>query len=32
VDSLMGPSARIVVGKRGAVGTGSFDVVVPVGT
>jgi DNA-directed RNA polymerase I subunit RPA1 len=32
VDSLTGPSARIVVGKRGAVGTGSFDVVVPVGT
>ena len=31
VDSLTGPSARIVVGKRGAVGTGSFDVVVPVG-
>jgi DNA-directed RNA polymerase I subunit RPA1 len=32
VDSLTGPSARIVVGKRGAVGTGSFDVVVPVGS
>ena len=32
VDSLTGPSARIVVGKRGALGTGSFDVFVPVGT
>lgn len=30
-DALMGPSAQIVVGKRGAVGTGSFDVVAPVG-
>ena len=32
VDGLTGPSARIVAGKRGAVGTGSFDVVVPIGT
>lgn len=30
-DPLLGPSARIVAGKRGGVGTGSFDVVVPVG-
>lgn len=30
-DNLMGPSARIVVGKRGGMGTGCFDVVVPVG-
>ncbi len=31
-DNLMGPSARIVVGRRGGVGTGAFDVVVPVGS
>lgn len=30
-DSLMGPSAQIVVGKRGAIGTGSFDVIAAVG-
>jgi DNA-directed RNA polymerase I subunit RPA1 len=30
-DNLMGPSARIVAGMRGKVGTGSFDVVVPLG-
>lgn len=30
-DALMGPSSKIVVGKRGAIGTGSFDVVAPVG-
>ena len=30
-DSLAGPSSRIVVGKPANVGTGSFDVVVPVG-
>ena len=29
-DLLEGPSARIVVGKRLGVGTGSFDVIVPV--
>jgi DNA-directed RNA polymerase I subunit RPA1 len=28
-DPLLGPSARIVAGKRGGVGTGSFDVLVP---
>jgi DNA-directed RNA polymerase I subunit RPA1 len=30
-DALMGPSSKIVVGKRGAIGTGSFDVVSAVG-
>jgi DNA-directed RNA polymerase I subunit RPA1 len=30
-DALMGPSSKIVVGKRGAIGTGSFDVVAAVG-
>ncbi len=30
-DALMGPSSQIVVGKRGAIGTGSFDVIAPVG-
>ena len=29
-DLLEGPSARIVVGKRLGVGTGSFDVIVPI--
>jgi len=29
-DNLLGPSARIVAGQRSLVGTGSFDVVVPV--
>jgi len=29
-DPLLGPSARIVAGRRGNVGTGSFDVVMPV--
>ena len=29
-DNLLGPSARIVAGRRSLVGTGSFDVVVPV--
>ena len=29
-DDLLGPSARIVAGQRSLVGTGSFDVVVPV--
>lgn len=30
VDTLSNPSARIVVGKLGTVGTGSFDVLAPV--
>ena len=30
-DDLKGPSARIVVGKMGRVGTGAFDVLMPVG-
>ena len=30
-DALMGPSSKIVVGKRGAIGTGAFDVIAPVG-
>jgi DNA-directed RNA polymerase I subunit RPA1 len=30
-DALMGPSSKIVVGKRGAIGTGAFDVVAAVG-
>lgn len=30
-DTLMGPSAQIVVGKRGAFGTGFFDVVAAIG-
>ena len=30
-DALMGPSSKIVVGRRSAVGTGSFDVIAPVG-
>lgn len=29
-DPLLGPSARIVAGRRGNIGTGAFDVVVPV--
>ena len=29
-DPLLGPSARIVAGRRGNIGTGSFDVVMPV--
>lgn len=29
-DPLLGPSARIVAGKRGGIGTGSFDVLMPV--
>ncbi|KAK5954337.1 hypothetical protein OHC33_004910 [Knufia fluminis] len=29
-DDLLGPSARIVAGRRSLVGTGSFDVVIPV--
>lgn len=29
-DPLLGPSARIVAGKRGGVGTGSFDLLMPV--
>jgi DNA-directed RNA polymerase I subunit RPA1 len=29
-DPLLGPSARIVAGRRGRMGTGSFDVVVAV--
>ncbi|KIV94969.1 hypothetical protein PV10_02682 [Exophiala mesophila] len=29
-DPLLGPSARIVAGRRGNVGTGAFDVVMPV--
>lgn len=29
-DLLLGPSARLVVGKRAGMGTGSFDVLVPV--
>jgi DNA-directed RNA polymerase I subunit RPA1 len=29
-DPLLGPSARIVAGRRGNIGTGSFDVVLPV--
>lgn len=29
-DPLLGPSARLVVGRRGPFGTGGFDVVVPV--
>ena len=29
LDELDGPSARIAVGKRGNVGTGAFDVIVP---
>ena len=31
IDTLLGPSSRIVVGKRSTVGTGTFDVVVPIG-
>jgi hypothetical protein len=30
VDPLSNPSARIVVGRLGTVGTGSFDVLAPV--
>lgn len=30
-DDLKGPSGRIVVGRVGRVGTGSFDVLMPVG-
>ncbi len=30
-DALRGPSAKIVVGKRGTIGTGSFDVIAQVG-
>ena len=30
-DTLMGPSSKIVVGKRGTFGTGSFDVLSSVG-
>jgi DNA-directed RNA polymerase I subunit RPA1 len=30
VENLKGPSARIVVGRAGTVGTGSFDVLAPV--
>ncbi|ETN41028.1 uncharacterized protein HMPREF1541_02962 [Cyphellophora europaea CBS 101466] len=29
-DPLLGPSARIVAGKRGTIGTGGFDLVAPV--
>ncbi len=29
-DPLLGPSARIVAGRRGNIGTGAFDVVMPV--
>jgi len=29
-DPLLGPSARLVAGRRGNVGTGAFDVVMPV--
>jgi DNA-directed RNA polymerase I subunit RPA1 len=29
-DPLLGPSARIVAGRKGNIGTGSFDVVMPV--
>ena len=29
-DPLLGPSARIVAGRRGTIGTGAFDVVMPV--
>lgn len=29
-DPLLGPSARIVAGQRGNIGTGAFDVVMPV--
>lgn len=29
-DDLKGPSARIVVGRVGRIGTGSFDVLMPV--
>ncbi|KIV80650.1 hypothetical protein PV11_08136 [Exophiala sideris] len=29
-DPLLGPSARIVAGRKGNIGTGSFDVVTPV--
>ncbi|KAJ9659303.1 hypothetical protein H2198_003179 [Neophaeococcomyces mojaviensis] len=29
-DNLRGPSARIVAGRRGNIGTGAFDVVMPV--
>jgi DNA-directed RNA polymerase I subunit RPA1 len=29
-DPLLGPSARLVSGRRGNIGTGSFDVVMPV--
>ena len=30
-DYLTGPSSKIVVGKRGTMGTGSFEVIAPVG-
>lgn len=30
-DDLNGPSGRIVVGRVGRVGTGSFDVLMPIG-
>ena len=30
-DALMGPSSKIVVGKRGVIGTGAFEVIAPVG-
>jgi DNA-directed RNA polymerase I subunit RPA1 len=30
-DALMGPSSKIVAGKMGTVGTGSFDVLAPAG-
>ena len=30
-DDLKGPSGRIVVGRVGRMGTGSFDVLMPVG-
>ena len=29
-DPLLGPSARIVAGRRGTIGTGAFDIVMPV--
>lgn len=30
-DDLGGPSGRIVVGRTGRVGTGGFDVLMPIG-